>query len=981
TPTFFDAGSYNVTFVASDGSLADSETIAITVNNINRTPVLAAIGNKTVTESQQLQFRVSATDPDLTTPVLSAVGLPTGATFVDSLNGAGSFAWMPTFFQFGSYNVTFIASDGSLADSEIVAITVNDAGRAPVLALIGSKTVSENQLLQFRISATDPDLTTPVLSTVGLPAGATFVDSLNGAGSFAWTPTFFQSGSYNVTFVASDGVLADSELVSITVNNVNRAPVVAAIGAKTTAENQLLQFRVSATDPDLTTPSLSAVGLPLGALFVDSLNGAGSFNWIPLFTQAGTYNVTFIASDGSLADSEAVAITVGEVNRAPVLSAIGSKTTNENQLLQFRVSSSDPDLTTPSLSALNLPLGAGFTDSLNGAGSFAWTPSFTQAGSYNVTFIASDGSLADSEIVTIAVNEAGNQPPVLDPIGAKVGAENALLQFRITSSDGDGTIPNLAAVGLPSGASFVDSLNSRGSFSWTPNFTQAGTYNVTFIAGDGLLADSEAVTITINNTNRVPVLDPIGPRTVLEGNTMAFVVTASDPDLQTLALSAVNRPTNSTFADSGNGSGVFNFIPSFAQAGIYNVTFIASDGNLADSELVPITVVEVGNQRPAVDSIGPKTVAEAGSLQFRIRAVDPDGGVPVFSVLNRPTGATFIDSGNGRGSFTFSPNFTQAGLYNVSFVASDGVLADTELVAITVTNTNRAPVLDSIRAKAITEGQLLSFRISSSDPDGQLPALTAENLPTGGAVVDSGNGRGSFVWTPAFTQVGVYNVRFIASDGDLADSELVTIAVNEAGNQRPVLAAIGSKIIDENQLLQFQISSGDPDGTFPVLSALGVPAGAIFVDSTNGAGSFSWTPSFVQAGAYNVTFIASDGTLADSEAVSITLNNVNRAPVVAAIGAKTTAENQLLQFRVSATDPDLTTPSLSAVGLPLGALFVDSLNGAGSFNWIPLFTQAGIYNVTFIASDGSLADSEAVAITVGEVNRAPVLSAIGSKTT
>ena len=41
--------------------------------------------------------------------------------------------------------------------------------------------------------------------------------------------------------------------------------------------------------------------------------------------------------------------------------------------------------------------------------------------------------------------------------------------------------------------------------------------------------------------------------------------------------------------------------------------------------------------------------------------------------------------------FNFSPNFTQAGVINVTFIASDGVLADSEVVAITVNNVNRAP--------------------------------------------------------------------------------------------------------------------------------------------------------------------------------------------------------------------------------------------------------------------------------------------------
>ncbi|HXF49424.1 MAG TPA: Ig-like domain-containing protein, partial [Verrucomicrobiae bacterium] len=978
TPSFFQSGTYNVTFIASDGSLADSEVVTITVNNVNRAPVLAAIGAKSTNENQLLQFRVSATDPDLTTPVLSTVGLPTGATFVDSANGAGSFSWTPSFTQSGSYNVTFIASDGALADSEVVTITVNNVNRAPVLNAIGAKSVNENQLLQFRVSSSDPDGTISALSTVGLPTGAIFVDSTNGAGSFSWTPTFFQSGAYNVTFIASDGSLADSEVVTITVNNVNRAPVLAAIGAKSTNENQLLQFRVSASDPDLTTPALSAAGLPAGAIFTDSLNGAGSFSWTPTFFQAGTYNVTFIASDGGLADSETVVITVNNVPRPPILDPVGAKSTNENQLLQFRVSATDPDLTTPALSAVGLPGGATFVDSTNGAGSFSWTPSFTQAGAYNVTFIASDGATADSEVVAITVNNV-NRAPVLAAIGAKSTNENQLLQFRISASDPDGPIPTLSAAGLPTGATFVDSTNGAGSFSWTPTFFQSGTYNVTFIASDGSLADSEAVTITINNVNRAPVLNPIGGRSIVEGNNLAFNISSSDPDLTTPSLSTANLPSGASFVDSLNGRGRFSWTPGFTQAGTYNVTFIASDGNLADSEIVAITVFDAGNQRPVLAPIGAKSADEGQNLTFGFSATDPDATIPAFIIQNVPANASFVDSGNGRGSFTFNPDFFQAGTYNVRFIATDGALTDTELVAITVNNVNRKPVWIAIGNKVTNEGQLLAFNVSASDPDLTIPVLSVSGLPSGAVFVDSLNGRGRFTWTPTFTQAGVYNTRFLASDGQLVDTQNITITVNDVGNQRPVLAPIGAKSTNENQLLSFRISATDPDTDPLTLSAVGLPSGAVFVDSTNSAGSFSWTPSFTQSGSYNVTFIAADASLSDSEVVTITVNNINRAPVFAAIGAKSTNEGQLLSFRVSATDPDLTTPVLSAVGLPSGATFVDSLNGAGSFGWTPSFTQAGSYNVTFIASDGSLADSEAVAITVNNENRAPVLNAIGAK--
>ncbi len=69
-------------------------------------------------------FQVRAVDPDSTVPSLVAVGLPENASFADSGNGSGGFAFEPDSLQAGIHSVTFIASDDALADSETVAITV-----------------------------------------------------------------------------------------------------------------------------------------------------------------------------------------------------------------------------------------------------------------------------------------------------------------------------------------------------------------------------------------------------------------------------------------------------------------------------------------------------------------------------------------------------------------------------------------------------------------------------------------------------------------------------------------------------------------------------------------------------------------------------------------------------------------------------------------------------------------------------------------
>ncbi len=183
----------------------------------------------------------------------------------------------------------------------------------------------------------------------------------------------------------------------------------------------------------------------------------------------------------------------------------------------------------------------------------------------------------------------------------------------------------------------------------------------------------------------------------------------------------------------------------------------------------------------------------------------------------------------------------------------------------------------------------------------------------------------------------------------------MTITVTDAGNQAPVLAAIGPRSTAENVNLTFGVSASDPDATIPTLTTSTLPTGATFIDHANGTGTFNWTPTFTQAGVYNITFYAGDGTAIDSEIVAVTVTDAgNQAPVLAAIGPRSTAENVNLTFGVSASDPDATIPTLTTSTLPTGAIFTDNANGTGTFNWTPNFTQAGPHNVTFYAGDGSL---------------------------
>jgi len=186
----------------------------------NHAPILENIGARTCNADEYMSFDISATDPDSTVPTLTTSLLATGADFTDNGDGTGTFEWTPGSGQVGDYNVTFYASDASSAvDSEVVTITVVLENHAPVLAAIGAKATNEGTNLSFEVTASDVDGTTPTLSTSTLPTGAGFTDDQDGTGNFSWTPSGTQSGLFSVTFYAGDGLLVDSEVVAITVND------------------------------------------------------------------------------------------------------------------------------------------------------------------------------------------------------------------------------------------------------------------------------------------------------------------------------------------------------------------------------------------------------------------------------------------------------------------------------------------------------------------------------------------------------------------------------------------------------------------------------------------------------------------------------------------------------------------------------------------------------------------------------------------
>jgi len=190
---------------------------------------------------------------------------------------------------------------------------------------------------------------------------------------------------------------------------------------------------------------------------------------------------------------------------------------------------------------------------------------------------------------------------------------------------------------------------------------------------------------------------------------------------------------------------------------------------------------------------------------------------------------------------------------------------------------DRAPVLKPVGDKSTDEGNLLKFAISASDADGDPLTYSASNLPEGAHLADQ-----TFSWTPDYDQAGVYEgVRFQVSDGELTDSQDITIAVNN-------INLIPSAAIDsinpnpeaiEGELVSFSGHGEDSDGSV-----------VAYDWSSNIDGSLSNSSSFctsaLSAGTHTISFRVKDNDSAWSEEVETLLTIVSASPPAIAFSAE-----------------------------------------------------------------------------------------------
>lgn len=395
-----------------------------------------------------------------------------------------------------------------------------------------------------------------------------------------------------------------------------------------------------------------------------------------------------------------------------------------------------------------------------------------------------------------ANSPAAAAPPVLTLPGPQTVTEGTQLTFQVSATDPDGQTVYFQAANLPQGATFTDHFNSTATFDWTPDTDQAGSYVVSFLADDTFGGtDDGSVSIEVVNANSAPVLLDVGDRSVEQGTTQFVSLSGYDPDGDAVTYSTTPLPAYATLSDFGGGSGNITLAPSLSTpTGTTTITVTLSDGqaNATDSFNVTITPSQQANRPPVLSAIGAQTLAEGQSRRVSVSASDPDGNTLVWS-SDLPGFATLNPVSSGAGSATanldMAPNHCEAGSYSGTVNVWDGTALDWETFAITVTNTNRAPLWDQVAyASSLPEGGATTVTVSATDPDEGCtpgaPRLTLKTSDAGEALQasfsDAGDGTGTLSLSAAADGAGTWHLTVRAADwGDpaLVRDVVVTVTV------------------------------------------------------------------------------------------------------------------------------------------------------------------------------------------------------------
>jgi gliding motility-associated-like protein len=802
--------------------------------------------------------------------------------------------------------------------------------------------------------------------------------SVNDTGDLAFEPALNYTGTSVIHYTVNDdkGKTSNEALVSITVINVNDAPVITGQNPDplSTPEDQPITITFNhliVTDADNTYPTGFTLNLVSGAHYTVSGNTV-----TPDPNYFGALTVPVTVNDGELNSNVFdLKIDVVSVNDPPVITGQvpSPVTTPEDQAVTLTLSNiaaSDADDTYPTGFTLQVSSGANYTVS----GSTI-TPALNFFGTLSVPVTVNDGKdNSNSFNVQIDVTPVNDAPIITgqspNPITTDEDQPITLQTTNLVVTDPDNTYPTGFTVTLAPGTNYSVSGSTI-----TPASGYSGPLSVPVTVNDGSAnSNTFALAVTVINVNDPPVITGQASLVVDEDNpiiiTLSSLLVADNdnnyPADFTLALSA-----GPNYAVSGN-----TITPVSNYSGPLTVPVTVNDGTSNSAPFnLQITVNPV-NDAPQVTGQTSLSTAENTPIQLQLShlfVTDPDNVYPSGFALSVSPGANYTILGT---QVTPAPGFD--GLLSVGVSVNDG-LANSNVfdLQIMVTAVNDPPVISAQQPLSMLEDNSMTLKLSDfsvTDPDNTFPNDFSLVILPGSGYTFSGT-----TITPSSNFAGTLIVNVKVNDGT-SDSAPFAAQVNvTAVNDAPVITGQLALGVNEDQPLTLALANltvADPDNNYPADFSFLVFAGTNYTLTGN-----TIIPTTNFHGTLQVPVQVNDGLLnSNIFPLQITVVPVNDPPLITGQIALSTLEDTPVAIQLShliVMDPDNTYPAGFTFHISPGSNYTVSGNTI-----TPAQDYNGTLNIAVTVNDGTN-ESEPFnfQIQVGDTNDPPVITGQSTLTT
>ena len=492
----------------------------------------------------------------------------------------------------------------------------------------------------------------------------------------------------------------------------------------------------------------------------------------------------------------------------------------------------------------------------------------------------------------------------------------------------------------PSGVTFADNGDGTATLSGTPAPGTGGVYDLSITASNGTGAPSvQAFTLTVDEATSFTNTDST---TFTVGSAGSFSFTTMGYPTPVLTLNAGTLPSGVSFVDNGDGTATLAGTPAAGTGGVYDLSITAGNGTGAPSvQAFTLTVDEA----PSFSSTSEVTFTASTLGSFVVTTI----GYPILALTETgtlPSGVTFVDDGDGTGTFSGTPAPGSGGVYDLSITGSNsGGAHVVEPFTLTV---DEAPAITSASTTTFTVGSAGSLSVTTTGYPTPALTPTAGTLPPGVTFVDNGDGTATLSGTPAAGTGGVYPITVTAANGvGLAASQQFTLTVDEAST---ITSAV-SKTFTVGTAETFTVTTAHeyPPPAISLTSGT-LPAGVTFTDNGDGTATLSGTPAAGTGGVYDLSINASNGT--GSPSVQAFTLTVDEAPAFSSATSTTFTVGTAGSFSVTTTGYPTPVLTLTAGTLPPGVTFVDNGDGTATLSGTPSGT-GGVYNLTIEASNGT----------------------------